>query len=868
MEFKIILAVALTLFVHTNELVIEYVDNNNSNFTEIKRVYSPYQNKLLKPRISNKIVSNLNQNLDIFENCMVHFINYDGIDFVPFTKPVILSRYDVVWFIYKVQSEFIFTDIKNTISLRRRYFPIEKVPQNDTKIAWCQNHHIDRECMDIPYVDLGLSTKQWYCEAHIYLFPPNYAEFYETDKWYNKNYLLVPGSFKKLFWNLKLKTNAAEPGQGVYYPDSFAQVYSLIDTRERFDILLTFNRNIANSWKNSLIDSFAYISTKSKQEMLVFSTNAKSYNSLSKTFDMTVTHMELFCKHCSTTPFARTHVGMLQSKMAVNRAIKSHNRNLDNIIYKFWGFTSSDIPETHISGKPFADTSDRLLLQEILNDNTRQLDYTMFRIEMRLLGDVLKNASIFTWCGLACSPSKLEHDDTLLPFLFFRAVGRTDYSHLHLHKRELHFVSCGSTQMAKLGFENLVSIFDLYFWIYLAITILIISVLSSYVFASDKSLNLNFRTDFKFTGFSRSAFQEIGFINYMNFYLIPSFISYIKALLEQGNPIITPLWNKSALRWIFGSYLLAVLVISNAYKNENITALTLPRAQIPPNTFERLVEFNFSIYTRNIVTGGVRNFMLRDAPLLPKFMENLFTRSNWSEREVHRVAVFRSELFFYDHAEFAFSNTFANLSNASKITKYYMNHTKLHPNWIALYLDSDDSCSIFNNKSYCDILRFCNKTAFLLPETDAKTKYYKMRNEGKDKAYLSKGKLLQMKYGLTVFRWIDPRVMSRLDGLYVSGLFDRWSNFITDFLPLIRSRFQEGHQPKPSDMNGNMSVIFFIGGGGLVLSIFSFLIELIPVFKIVKWNNVRCKIIGISKMFTKLLSSDTVFNGNLYTARK
>lgn len=61
-------------------------------------------------------------------------------------------------------------------------------------------------------------------------------------------------------------------------------------------------------------------------------------------------------------------------------------------------------------------------------------------------------------------------------------------------------------------------------------------------------------------------FSEIKYKNFINSYLIPSMISCIKALLEQGDPCIAPLWNTPLLRWIFGCYLCIAIYSNRSYK--------------------------------------------------------------------------------------------------------------------------------------------------------------------------------------------------------------------------------------------------------------------------------------------------------------
>lgn len=844
---KLLFYIVSIVFPLTQSYIFEFTDQSNSKFSEINRVYSPYQNQKYKEtRTINKLTQNLNQKLELFGNCLIHIINYNGLDFIPFTKPVILSRYDVVWSVYKVSSDIFRKTNKPMYSVRRRFFPIERVPKNDSKIEWCLRHHIERECTDIPSIDISTSIKQWTCEVHFYLMPPVFPQFHEMDDFYNKKFLLIPESFKHSFWNLKMKVNVSENGSGVYYPDVFGKAYSLIDTKERFDVLVTQEKNVnlIMHWRNSIAEKFVGISTKTKREMIVILLQLNKYIPIIKTFILYLTEMILICKFCRVKSLSPVNIGQPHSKNELIDHIIHHNALLDKVNYKIWPLMGSAIDEFMINGNPSPNTRNRLVLIQILLDKTRSLEEIRFRIDARLIGDALRNATILSFPAFGCKSAQLLCEDIFEPFIFFRPTGKSDFSHFHLHTRELMFVSCGTTEMKRLGFYNLVSIFDLRTWICVGVTLLILAFLSSYVFADSKTVRQN--KQISKADFERLTLQDIGFISYINLYFIPSLLSYIKAILEQGDPIVVPLYNSNTkLRWIFGCYLLVVIVLSSAYKNENITALTLPRGVIPPDTFDKLVKFNFSIFTRNSHVGGVNNVMIRDTPFLPTIMENILSNLKLNSDEEHRIATFRSELFMYDKMESAFSDLFARLESASSKTKYYMKYTKLIPHWQALFFDSDGSCSIHNSTSYCDVLRFCNKTALLLPKTDARIKYYKMRNEGKDSAYLSKDTLLETNFGISIYRWIDPRILQRLNSLYISGLIDWWTKHVTEFIPKIRSKIKEDNRPRASSMDGNISVIFYVLGVGIGASVLSFFTEMMPKC---------CKILKIvSSKFTKLV---------------
>lgn len=70
--------------------------------------------------------------------------------------------------------------------------------------------------------------------------------------------------------------------------------------------------------------------------------------------------------------------------------------------------------------------------------------------------------------------------------------------------------------------------------------------------------------------------------------------------LEQGDPYRSSVSNEGRIWWFVGAFLLAGIVISNAYKNENVYNMIAPRKPIPYETFNELFRDNFTIFTRII----------------------------------------------------------------------------------------------------------------------------------------------------------------------------------------------------------------------------------------------------------------------------
>lgn len=68
--------------------------------------------------------------------------------------------------------------------------------------------------------------------------------------------------------------------------------------------------------------------------------------------------------------------------------------------------------------------------------------------------------------------------------------------------------------------------------------------------------------------------------------------------MEQGDPFPAHLGKNEKLRYILVGTFLAGVVISNAFKSENVYKIVLPRAEISYNNIDELIEDSVIVYTR------------------------------------------------------------------------------------------------------------------------------------------------------------------------------------------------------------------------------------------------------------------------------
>jgi len=142
-------------------------------------------------------------------------------------------------------------------------------------------------------------------------------------------------------------------------------------------------------------------------------------------------------------------------------------------------------------------------------------------------------------------------------------------------EESLEFVTCGGGQSGYVSLFGYISAFDHWIWVWL-IVVTGGSILSTLFIL---------RTDCMTTKRRQRSF------------LIDCIFMPIDTILEQGNCVHDQGTRRLAVYSISCSWVLVGIVVSNAYKGQNITDLSSPVPPIKLTTFEQLVDKNFTIYS-------------------------------------------------------------------------------------------------------------------------------------------------------------------------------------------------------------------------------------------------------------------------------
>ncbi|CAL8136688.1 unnamed protein product [Orchesella dallaii] len=732
------------------------------------------------------------------------------------TQPIVLSRYDVV------KSQYLILDpsmLKPRVKQRVRLFPYEHLStilrNKSATLPWCKLQWPDMQCEDIPLVFNTMRIKPYLYESHFHLFPPtvyNNPIFYEWDKYKERLEFIFPGQWKTFWFHLTSKA-ARDGGQIVDITSSF------MIHRPWFDIMVTEGNPDPlwlNPWAYALSNVEAHPTgsyTTTARELLVISSLHTVTSGISSILvqpkSMELESLYLLCRHCiPCKTLVPINLGRISNPKMLKDKIQLLNQNTDKILWKMWliGGWNSVYLET---GTWPTETEHETL------SKTPSVGEMRWRVESILFKSILGNSSIHSdISGEFCRPEDRDKDCgcddkyPAYPLLFIVPAGRADHTIYRIHHNILKFVSCGAPLKTALPFSQLFSVFDKEVWIGILLVIFgvvpsILRVIRSYGNKSGIMPDINEATAL--------------------------FIICIKPLLEQGNPIPTG-WEKSVhTKLVMGLLMLATLVISNAYRNENITQITLPRQPIPYDRFDLLVRDKFKILTRIVSLGGfskIKGIARKNESDLNIKLQNLaygLLVSKYEKRSHDISFALKSELFNYillSEGTHVSDISFGEESFENEKIREMMNHTGLIPDWLNLIMDN-------NLTTYYNILKECNKTALFLPDMEAHELYYEMRRRKHKHAFLShkEDQLLDYKYGIGLGRWVNRKILARFYGMHISGIWEWWNDLIVNFMTRVKSGDRSDNEFRASNLEGNISIVFVILLVGLVVSILGFVGE-------------------------------------------
>lgn len=380
----------------------------------------------------------------------------------------------------------------------------------------------------------------------------------------------------------------------------------------------------------------------------------------------------------------------------------------------------------------------------------------------------------------------------------------------------LRFVSCGRIQIKQLSFDKLVSVFDYHTWI-----LVVVATLSAGIVA--KHLQK----------YSDNSLQES---------TIKYFEILLKMLLEQDESQKTNAdKNSIPVKIIFTTFAFASIVLSEAYRNDNVYKMILPRKTVALETLSQLLQENFQIFTRS---SSVRFSGLR--------IDNISALEIELRNRGHTIYE-KSSMTTIDSEVSMFDMSSRKMTPENQNDYIMRNSTKLHWKIPNLFLDLIKRNEIFIRNQSLDIFdevvarrrmnkeltgkildfeeRFlldhlskCKKSAVVLPSYmiyDFTSKLKGNNISGSGQVSIGKERYFS---GYQIFNLEGPVpyfVTLRLRAVQVSGIMEWWGTLVKGKILADEVR----SSPKQATMSGNISVIFVVMFTGHCLSIIYFMLE-------------------------------------------
>ncbi|CAL8136448.1 unnamed protein product [Orchesella dallaii] len=408
----------------------------------------------------------------------------------------------------------------------------------------------------------------------------------------------------------------------------------------------------------------------------------------------------------------------------------------------------------------------------------------------------------------------------------------------------LRFVSCGLPQESGLQFMELVNIFDFCVWLCLLILLMGLSLLMQ----GNKSNSTN-QVDWRRMTFHN--FKEC-FTN-----LFP----FIKALLEQGDKYLASSKGRKSLL-IRGSFIAIALVLSNAYKGQNVYNLVTSRKLVPYHYFKQLIQDNFTIYSEIInptisipmlISGNLSGMNItRHSLFLRKYNGDYL---NLTLNPYLTVSLQTEIKSIYNEMEEKIEEGEVYMHEQLEQIEILVKHSEMLPTTIDTIHEVREeffppyfNATMFASRAWnipnkatglvrtlftkwqrkhaFETLKSCNKVALILPSFVCHRFAQKLSEEiSKERIYVSKQVLHEHSFDVRLKGPITPYALKRFKWMQVSGIWEFWIQIFRDGTLYIEK--QARNELKKPTMSGNISIIFTTWIVGVAIGTVVFFVEII-----------------------------------------
>ncbi|CAL8121402.1 unnamed protein product [Orchesella dallaii] len=756
-------------------------------------------------------ISNLNQQLTPFTtaNCLISLHNFRYIDIfakTPLEYPILLWTPELgevaKWSSWMPKD---FTK-KTSVTL-----------VNDT--LSCDTSNLLRKvgysiydpgiCLDLDLFTFSSLSKPWNCQVDIYLYQPD-----------RKRKERYPNIFRRIPKDIEEKDFSRAL---IYYRVPSVKILVSHNTLQYVD------RNILKLWVTNII-------TDSRKRSVNFAYLFASVQSNSESSGI-INSVKIVreCQNCLKIPenkkeMARTLDVILEeinlNFNSLERLDKLSHFNPSESIH--WAIQSDFLEYKLAESAIFhlAVCDKRLITAQYLLHS--HLDISpmekLAKAYAHIWLSIMKNSTFKRDIGggllTVCYPSRgeimVEHSFdsimTLREEMFLNSGSRGRAMEVQLDLSALKFVSCGRRTLQSMAFRELIDVYDPAVWVFVGLSMMILMIALEQL--------------------SRST----GWMSLFNIW--KHWLPIFKSIIEQGDPFPNRYLKTSPIRLVVSLFMLAMIVLTNAYKNNNVYNMIAPRNAVPYKYLHELVQDNFTIYGRSSVV---------------RFHWHNSKKPNWSIVNIsqHYICVGRYNSEVHSEVSISLQNLLRKEKALSTKTyndsillmKLVKNSTDLHPSLFSVlkprfaeidainpfpFWSSDEIIGPFIERFskeedviLTQFIEECDRTALVLPQHLCMKHAHRLQRLGKEDVFIGEETYVNQLYTYALIYRIPSFIVKRLSGTKEAGIWEWWMKLLKGS-DAVR---QYPKAPTKPNLDGNVLVIFSLLCIGLCVASTCFLLE-------------------------------------------
>ncbi len=264
---------------------------------------------------------------------------------------------------------------------------------------------------------------------------------------------------------------------------------------------------------------------------------------------------------------------------------------------------------------------------------------------------------------------------------------------------------------------------------------------------------------------------------------------------------------------------LSFLLLSNVYKGDNITNLTLEPSLVPFDTFNSLIQNNFKIFSRRCGMPDDRNGSI--------FGKTLGLKTKYVRESEHEAYPIISEIW---HSVLS-TLTFGDMNRLSVLkhqisnrTMMYLNHSEMLPEWkteLGEYGEMETTDEILSMH-----MESCNRSIIILFEILATELHTNLQTQKKP-SYSGKDILMENTHGFQTYGYFPPNLKLRLHHGNQLEIVEWWQKYIKWYLVLrneLKVNGMSNHSITMEETKSGVYVLSIIPAAGLLLAIVVFVV--------------------------------------------